>query len=66
MKIFGLTIVLIGVGFFILFLTQGDPFVRSDGFYYYHTAKTLVDKGSFATNDEPILGDCSCLDKNNV
>lgn len=36
-----------------LFLTQAELFVRSDGFYYYHTAKSIIDHGSFVTTEEP-------------
>lgn len=41
----------------ILFLTQAEFFVRSDGFYYYHTAKSIVDHGSFVTTEEPTYWD---------
>lgn len=39
--------------FLILLITQGDPFVRSDGYYYFHTGKTLVDEGNFVTSTKP-------------
>lgn len=41
------------VAFLLLMITQGDPFVRSDGFYYYHTAKTIVNEGNFVTSQQP-------------
>lgn len=44
------------VFFFIyatLFIFNADIFVRSDGWYYYHTAKCMVDQGSFVCSKEP-------------
>ncbi len=43
--------------FGILLLTNADLFVRSDEFYYYHTAKTIVDEGSFVTSEKPAYWD---------
>ncbi len=43
--------------FLALLLTNADIFVKSDEFYYFHTAKTIVDKGSFVTDEKPIYWD---------
>lgn len=48
-----LVLILAVIAFAMLMVTQGDPFVRSDGFYYYHTAKSIVNEGSFVTEQQP-------------
>ncbi|MCA9379179.1 hypothetical protein KC640_02010, partial [Candidatus Dojkabacteria bacterium] len=34
-------------------VTNGVPFVYSDGYYYYHTARSIVDHGTFASSEKP-------------
>lgn len=50
-------IVLSSLLFLVLFITQADPFLRSDSFYYFHTAKSIVDSGNFVTDTKPIYWD---------
>lgn len=45
--------ILLFILFLFLFLTQGEPYIRSDGYCYYHPAKTLISTGSFAANTKP-------------
>lgn len=41
------------VCFLFLFITQAEPFVRSDGYYSYHTAKVVVENATFTTREKP-------------
>jgi len=37
----------------ILFLSNGEPYVRSDGYYYFHTAECIINEGNFYCNNQP-------------
>ena len=39
--------------FAILFFTNAVPYVQSDGYCYYHIAKSLIDYGSFVSPERP-------------
>lgn len=39
--------------FAILFLTQGEPYVRSDSWCYYTVSKNIIEHGNFVTKTEP-------------
>lgn len=41
------------IGFIILFFTNGVPSVYSDGYCYYHIARSIVDQGSFVSVNKP-------------
>jgi len=39
--------------FAFLFITQGEPYYRSDEWCYYTISKSLIDKQSFVNNEQP-------------
>lgn len=41
------------VVFGLLLITQGEPFVRSDGFCYYTIDKSIIDQNSFISSTKP-------------
>lgn len=47
--LFTLVLFVIAIPFFF----DGSPYVFSDAYCYFHTAKTLATEGSFTTTDEP-------------
>ena len=38
---------------FIIFLTNAEPYVRSDGYYYFHTTQCLINENNFACTEKP-------------
>ena len=61
MRLIKINFIVIGLFFIsILFIIIfGEPFVRSDSFYYYQTAKTLVEEGNFVTDKKPLHWDAA-------
>lgn len=41
------------IAFAFLFITQGEPFYRSDAWCYYTISKSIIDKNSFVSNTKP-------------
>ncbi len=44
---------LIGFIYVFLFITNAEPYVRSDGWYYFHTAKCLLNENKFTCSTKP-------------
>lgn len=45
--------ILLAVAFIFMFLTNGVPFIYSDGYCYYHVARSIVDQQSFVSKVAP-------------
>ena len=52
MKISTITILALGVLAATIIFMDGSPYVDSDGWGYYHTAKSLVNEGDFVASEK--------------
>ncbi len=45
------------VFYLFLFITNGEPYVRSDGYYYFHTAECIINEHNFVCSKKPVYWD---------
>ena len=50
---FRVLLILIAIFYGFLFITNAEPYVRSDGWYYYHTAECLINEHNFICSEKP-------------